>query len=151
MWDFKSFTKFSGAVVDFLSIPRGSTLSSYLQIWLAFTASGIMHAQSMLLLPHPGNITLSERTLGVLLFFVWQAVAITVEDSLQYICRLYAPAIAADHPRITRTLGYLWVILSFWVSLPWAADVMMRLRLTERSFLGFSVSRDLVRRIPIPS
>ncbi|KAI1778795.1 membrane bound O-acyl transferase family-domain-containing protein [Hypoxylon cercidicola] len=145
----RSLTKATGFTVDFLSIPRGTNLSSYLQIWLAFAISGFMHAQSMLLLPHPSNITFSERTVGVMAFFMWQAAAITMEDFVQWLWSKYSGGREAS-PWISRFVGYAWVIWSFWVSLPWAADVMMRIRLTEESFLGFSMLRSIIQRVPIP-
>lgn len=137
--------------MDYLTIPRGSMLSSYTQIWLAFFASGFMHAQSMLLLPHPPNVTVWESTAGVMAFFLWQAAAITLEDFVQWLFKPYLVGRDASNSLIRKLVGYLWVTASFWMSLPWAADVMTRLRLTEESFLGFSVFRGLIGNIPVPS
>ncbi|KAH8888278.1 toxin biosynthesis protein [Thozetella sp. PMI_491] len=145
----RTFTKLTGFVVDRLGIRRGTNLSSYLQIWIAFAFSGFMHAQSMLLLPRPPNITATESTVGVMAFFLWQAAAITAEDLAQWLWRKVSGDVMIDR-RIRKWLGYSWVILSFWISLPWAADVMMRIRLTEESFLGFSLVKGLVQHIPIP-
>jgi hypothetical protein len=103
----------------------------------------------MLLLPHPGNITFQERTFGIMAFFLWQAFAITFEDFAMWLLKATSGHDVIKSTRVTRVIGYTWVITSFWISLPWAADVMMRLRLTEESFLGFSLVRDLVRRVPL--
>ncbi|OTB04086.1 hypothetical protein M426DRAFT_321179 [Hypoxylon sp. CI-4A] len=146
----RTLTKVNGFIVDFLSIHRGTNISSYIQIWLAFTISGFMHAQSMLLLPHPSNITFAERTAGVMAFFLWQAAAITTEDFVQWLWGKLSGDLEVN-PWARRFIGYTWVISTFWVSLPWAADVMMRIRLTEESFLGFSILRSAVQRIPTPS
>ncbi|POS75434.1 hypothetical protein DHEL01_v206176 [Diaporthe helianthi] len=144
----RSFTKFTGFVINTIGIARGTNLSSYTQIWLAFVASGLMHAQSMLLLPHPPNITVSERTLGVLAFFLWQAAAITIEDLFQWLYRRTYSGFLSQ--RAMNVIGYAWVIVSFWISLPWAGNVMMRLRLTEKSFLGFSLFENMMQRIAVP-
>lgn len=144
-------TSINNFITNQLSIPRGTTLSSQSQIWIAFTVSGFMHAQSMLLLPHPPNINFEERTWGVMKFFLWQAAAITFEDFVQWIWTKVAGKRENHRSRAKTWIGYAWVVTSFWISLPWAADVMMRIRLTEKSFLGFSVVRGFVRRyVPVP-
>lgn len=123
--------------MDTLGIVRGTTLASYMHIWLAFFISGCMHAQSMALLPRPANITLYEATAGIMHFFLWQALAITFEDFVMW---LWKTSGKSDAPMAWKAgIGYLWVVISMFISLPWAANVMMRLRLTEESFLGFSV------------
>ena len=81
-------------------------------------------------------------------FFVWQALAITLEDIAQWMWKkTISPT--GKKSQMTTVIGYIWVIMSFWISLPWAADVMMRVRLTEKSFLGFTVMRGLVQKLPI--
>lgn len=124
-------------VMDQLGITRGTTLASYTHIWLAFFISGFMHAQSMALLPRPANISVLEVTAGTLYFFLWQALAITLEDFALWLWKASGRSNASACWKTG--LGYLWVVLSMWISLPWAANVMMRLRLTEESFLGFTV------------
>lgn len=144
----QTWTELTGYLVDLFKIQRGSNTSAYAQIWIAFFASGIMHAQSMLLLPFPAEITLSERSTGIMAFFVWQALAITLEDIAQWMWKkTISPT--GKKSQMTTVIGYIWVIMSFWISLPWAADVMMRVRLTEKSFLGFTVMRGLVQKLPI--
>ncbi|KAF2179246.1 hypothetical protein K469DRAFT_754016 [Zopfia rhizophila CBS 207.26] len=145
----RSLTKATGFVVDVLRIPRGSNLSSYTQIWLAFAISGLMHTQFFVLLPYPSNINFSERTMGVMAFFMWQAAAITLEDFVQWVWCKSGGSVEKSNWFKT-VIGYSWVLGSFWISLPWVADVMMRIRLTEESFLGFSVVREWVQMIPLP-
>jgi hypothetical protein len=130
-------TTLAYSVMDALNITRGTTLASYAHIWLAFFISGFMHAQSMALLPRPANITLYEATAGTLYFFLWQALAITAEDFVLWVWK--ASGRGVEPAAWKSAVGYAWVIVSMWISLPWAADVMMRLRLTEESFLGFTV------------
>jgi hypothetical protein len=104
----------------------------------------------MALLPRPRNITLFDATVGVVQFFVWQALAITLEDFAQYLWRQSGQKIERLG-RLRYIMGYLWVVCSMWISLPWAADVMMRLKLTEESFLGFTVFGPWVNKmVPLP-
>ena len=142
-------TTFTGAFVDAVGIKRGSTLSSYTQLWLAFLISALMHAQSFLILPSPTNITLSERTVGVVQFFLWQAAAITFEDFVQWLwARLGGKT---SGPSIFRTvIGYVWVVWSFWYSVPLGADVWMRMRIGQEPFLPFTVVGPWMKYVPIP-
>ncbi|KAF2446664.1 hypothetical protein P171DRAFT_430761 [Karstenula rhodostoma CBS 690.94] len=133
----RSVTTLAYLAIDALHIARGTTLASYAHVWLAFFISGFMHAQSMALLPRPPNITLHEATAGMLYFFLWQAFAITAEDFVIWLWK--TSGLSINPAPWNSVLGYVWVIFSMWISIPWAADVMMRLRLTEESFLGFTV------------
>lgn len=129
---------FTGSAVDLLRIKRGTNLSSYTQLWLGFAISGVMHALSMRMLPSPVNITLEEKTVGMLQFFMWQAAAITFEDFIQWVWgRVVGPRQGSDPLRTA--VGYVWVVASFWYSIPFAADVMLRLRCVETSPLPIAV------------
>jgi hypothetical protein len=137
-------------LIDSIGITRGTTFASYFHIWVAFTLSGLLHGQAMALLPRPRNITLFDATVGVVQFFIWQALAITLEDFAQYLWRQSGQKIERLG-RLRYIMGYLWVVCSMWISLPWAADVMMRLKLTEESFLGFTVFGPWVNKmVPLP-
>ncbi len=132
-----------------LNIRRGTKLSAYSQIWLAFAISGVMHACSMRGLPRPTNITTGECTLGMLRFFLWQAFAITIEDIVMWMCRR---GVGGTGPKVCRTLvGWVWVVGSFWYSMAWAGDVMLRMRLNEETFLpGTVVGQWVERLVPVP-
>lgn len=80
-------TSYTTAVANSLRIPRGSNLSSYSKLYLAFFISGSFHALGQLHLPRPSNITAAECSIGFFLFFVWQATAITIEDFVQWLVR----------------------------------------------------------------
>lgn len=142
-------TAYTSAFVDAMKIKRGTKLSSYTQLWLAFTISGAMHASSMLILPSPTNITFNERTIGVMQFFFFQAAAITFEDFIQWVWKQLGGKTSA--PSMFRTLvGYTWVICCFWYSLPLIGDVMLRMRMGDQTFLPFTVTGPWMRYIPIP-
>lgn len=102
----------------------------------------------MLMLPSPTNITLNERTVGMIEFFWWQAAAITTEDLVQWI---WARFFGNRKTAFRTYIGYVWVAFSMWCSLPLAADVMIRLRLLEKSFLPFTIFGPWIKEyIPIP-
>jgi hypothetical protein len=137
-------------LVNTLQIKRGTNTSSYFQLWATFIFSGLMHAMSMLMLPCPSNITLAEQGLGMIYFFLWQAAAITIEDLVIY-CWEKVSVRGSKIARVQTIVGFMWVISSMWYSLPFAGDVMMRLRLTEESFLPFTVVGNMIRLyVPIP-
>ena len=132
---------YTGFLTGYFGIKRGGKVSSYTQLWLSFTISGIMHALSMSLLPYSTNITFAERTIGVMIYFLWQAAAITAEDFVQWACRKQSLHI----PRTWRTLiGYVWVTASFWYLLPFAADVLLKLKMGQESPLPFTVVRQFI-------
>jgi len=141
----RSFTSYTQCVVKALGIRRGTNLSSYTQLWLAFFTSGFFHAASILLMPSPINITFRERTTGIMLFFLWQAAAVTTEDFVQYLWKTIcgSPKRGSQWPTV---VGFCWVILSFWISLPWAGDVLMRVKMGETSPLPFTVAGPFVAR-----
>ncbi|KAI0114680.1 membrane bound O-acyl transferase family-domain-containing protein [Hypoxylon sp. NC0597] len=142
----KGITSFSNAFARFLGMKKGSTTYSYVHLWTAFAISGAFHAGSMLILPSPVNITQSERTVGILLYFLWQALAITLEDFIQWTWRrVFGP----KPPGWSTVVGYVWVVCSFWFSLPLAGDVMVRIRLGQDPPLPFSVFTSLVERVPL--
>ena len=139
----------TGAFVDYFGIKRGTNLSSYTQLWLAFLLSGCMHANSMLGLPAPFNITRSERTVGMVQFFLFQAAAITFEDFVQWGWKRLGGKTENAGP-LLRTVGYVWVVGCFWYSMHFAANVMLRMRLMEESFLPFTLVGAWVQKLPIP-
>ena len=128
---------------------KGSTWYSYTHLFVAFSISGVMHAGSMVILPSPRNITLEERTLGIFLFFVYQALAITLEDFVQW---LYRRVCGPSSPGSWSTwIGYVWVAFSFWYSLPLAGNVMLRLRIGEDAPLSYSIVMPLIEKVPFAS
>ncbi|KAI0107213.1 membrane bound O-acyl transferase family-domain-containing protein [Nemania sp. FL0031] len=132
-----------------LRTTKGTTADTYLRLWIAFLISGTMHAGSMLILPSPANLTLAERTVGILGFFAWQAAAITIEDLVQWIWK----SVHEDDTSPTAwttALGYAWVVASFWFSLPMAGDVMLRMRMGQDPPLPFTAFGGFVKYIHAP-
>lgn len=112
---------------------------------MTFTVSGIFHALSILLMPCPKNITFYERTAGIMYYFLWQAAVITLEDFVQWLWKK-----AFGSPKgPTHIIGYLWVICSFYLSLPLAGDVMLRVKMGETPPLQLGWASGIVERIPL--
>ncbi|KAG9230929.1 toxin biosynthesis protein [Amylocarpus encephaloides] len=146
-------TLYTDSLADLLRIQRGTNLSSYTKLYLAFAISGMFHALSQLQMPCPTNITPSERCWGFFLFFVWQTVAITLEDCVQWLYKKAGGKFEDVRGRTLRTAaGYCWVIGSMWLSIPLVGDTFLRMRMGVDSLLPFSIARPLVQKyIPIPT
>ena len=119
----------SGRLVanKFLGLPRGTNLSSYTQLYVAFFLSAILHFS--------GDFAFEKRIVSrSFRFFLLQAVGITFEDLVIYTTkRLLRRGGKADIPWIAvvvRVIGYCWVTL--WLC--WTLPVW----LDEFNALGFS-------------
>ncbi|KAI0530151.1 hypothetical protein GGR58DRAFT_525235 [Xylaria digitata] len=140
-----SFQAFAGYVVDVLRIPRKTSLSSNTQILLTFMMSSFFQAQMNPIIPVPSNIEFTERTYGMFQFFMWQALVISFEDTVQRIRGTGKPewGRVGVGGRIWRgfrkPLGWMWVILSFWISIRWAADLTLRFRFGDQLMVPRSV------------
>lgn len=100
---------------------RGSKLSSYTQLYVAFIISGIGHAISIAYYPFREGVPAdSSHYIGTLWFFVAQALAITFEDIAIGIYNRQKRVVLSDGTR--KVIGYVWVIFWFYYSLPWALD-----------------------------
>lgn len=132
-----SFQSCSAVTIKVCRIPRGTVLSSQTQIWIAFLLSGLGHAQGLLMLPWPTRTSLLSKTHGTMMFFLWQALMISCEDALHILYQKHGMGLGPLSQRL-RALGYLWVLLSFWISIPWVADNLLRAGLLTASRDGFS-------------
>lgn len=105
----------------FLKFPRGTNLSSYTQLYVAFFLSALFHTFGE---------TIHERrmTYRNLKFFLLQAVGITFEDFIVYVAKrllvqrgIKPNAGKADggwvHAAV-RVIGYCWLLLWFCLTLP---------------------------------
>lgn len=145
-------TSYTDEFVRVLHIKKGTNLSSYSTLYLAFLFSGIFHAISQRQMPRPADVSDSDIVVGFFLFFVWQAAAITVEDFAQWCWKRSAGVHGLGESRyVVRLVGYIWVTLSIWASLPLAGDCFLRMRMGEQSFLPFTLTGPLIDGlVPIP-
>ncbi|TFK83286.1 hypothetical protein K466DRAFT_498755 [Polyporus arcularius HHB13444] len=101
-------------VVRALRIPRGTRLSSLVQLHVAFLLSGLQHAL--------GDLMVGWRYTGRSMpFFLLNGVAITIEDLFLTVAR----SLGARSTPATKLLGYVWVVLWFGWSAPLLVDWMM--------------------------
>lgn len=100
----------------FFGFPRGTNLSSYTQIYVAFFLSGLLHSS--------GDFMIERRMVSrSFKFFLLQAVAITFEDFVIYTAKRLLrrggfelkPGKAGGSwaGAVARVIGYCWVVL--WV------------------------------------
>lgn len=90
-----------------LRLRRGTLLSRYTRIFLAFFLSGLMH------FPMDRAFGLRYSDLASVRFFSIQALGVMVEDGVQA-----ATAGLAIPPRVRRLVGYVWVVVFLWWSTP---------------------------------
>lgn len=77
------------------------------------------------MLPNLTRVPTFTRIRGTLIFFIWQAFAITVEDVFCMACRRCD--VSKNHYlQKFRFVGFFWVLLSFWISIPFVADDLLR-------------------------
>ncbi|PNP46121.1 hypothetical protein TGAMA5MH_02156 [Trichoderma gamsii] len=108
----KALTGPADWIVD-LVIPRGSLISRYSRLALAFFLSAMLHHQA------EGSET------GQLIFFSSQAFGIMLEDT---VCKLYTSSPIQLPRRIERALGYLWVLVWLVCLVPyWSYSTMRRM------------------------
>lgn len=145
-------TQYTDCITRFLQIRKGTNLSSYTKLYGAFLISGIFHALSQLQMPSPVNISAHERTVGFFLFFVWQMVAITIEDFVQWFIRaLKFQRLMSEEYFLKRFVGWAWVTLVMWKGLPLAGDTFLRMRMGVEPMMPVSFSRSLVEKwVPVP-
>ncbi|KAK8044777.1 hypothetical protein PG993_004801 [Apiospora rasikravindrae] len=148
----RMLTSYTDAFLDLLSIPRGTNWSSYTTLYLAFLISGTFHALSQRQMPRRTDVSDGDVVVGFFCFFVWQALAITLEDLAGWCRRRLGPVGSPRRGVIAlRLVGYVWVTCCIWTSLPLAGDTFLRMRMGEESFLPFTLFGPWVERlVPIP-
>ncbi|KAK8105170.1 aminotransferase GliI [Apiospora kogelbergensis] len=146
----RMLTSYTDAFVEWLGIPRGTNWSSYTTLYLAFLISGTFHALSQRQMPRRADVSDGDVVAGFFGFFVWQALAITLEDAVGW-CWRGLGLRSTGHERWRRLVGYVWVTCCIWASLPLAGDTFLRMRMGEESFLPFTLFGPWVESlVPIP-
>ncbi|OCH84033.1 hypothetical protein OBBRIDRAFT_786684 [Obba rivulosa] len=116
-----------------LNLKPGSLASSYIQLYVGFIASGIMHTLG-------GNTMVGREFLGASFsFYLFQAVGITFEDAVIGIARHLG---ITGMTRLRRALGYVWVwAVWFPLTAPICIDWALRAGLGIEEMLPFSPVR----------
>ncbi|PMD36334.1 hypothetical protein L207DRAFT_516028 [Hyaloscypha variabilis F] len=99
-------------LTKYITIPRGTLVSRYTQLYLTFIATTLVHHSGAM------NITStsSENNLNQVAFFMLQPVAITFEDFVIYLGK----KAEVKESRLTRALGSLWTFAWFTYTLRYA-------------------------------
>ncbi|KAJ8474872.1 hypothetical protein ONZ45_g15806 [Pleurotus djamor] len=113
-----------------LGLPRHSKVRTYLELYLAFFVSGLLHYSLE-------YMTIKNRANGAIQFFTLQAVAIHLEDVM---IALGSSGLGLKQNKMWEVIGYIWVVQWFGWSLPmWlepringgAVDNVARVRIVE--------------------
>jgi hypothetical protein len=105
----RNFQRPGQRLVRLLGLKKGSLSSKYLQLYLAFFISMILHEWNIF------NVT--RRDGGEFWFFMSQPFAITAEDFLIWVYEEVFGEVKKPSPAL-RMIGYLWVFVWFSYSLP---------------------------------
>ncbi|TBU24283.1 membrane bound O-acyl transferase family-domain-containing protein [Dichomitus squalens] len=128
------FQQFGSVAVDTLRIPRGTFLSSQVQVYVAFAVSGLLHSF--------GDLANAQTTrAGSFLYFLYNGLAITFEDVVIKLAKAFG---FTGPTTTTRWLGYAWVVL--WVSLstPVYVDWMYESGMSSKTVLPYSPVREVL-------
>ncbi|KAI0718586.1 membrane bound O-acyl transferase family-domain-containing protein [Cerioporus squamosus] len=132
----RHFSYWGKLTVRALHIPRGTWLSSQVQVYTAFILSAFIHST--------GDLMLGTQHFGRSFpFFLANAVAITFEDAIITLGK--SLGIGTKGPtRVMRLVGYAWVVLWVRFSAPMYVDWMFESGVVENPVLPFSPTRSLV-------
>lgn len=115
---------------DILGLRKGSFASKYLQLFIAFTISGLMHAGASMLVHR------SFEDDAAMSFFLGQVLIIMVEDHVIDLGK----SLGLRKSMFWRILGHVWVFLVMGTSLQkWQGSVIDRglwIHHRENDFLG---------------
>ncbi len=130
------FSYWGKLAIRALHIPRGTWLSSQVQVYTAFLLSALIHST--------GDLMLGTQHFGRSFpFFIANALAITLEDAV--VALGTSMGIGESGPtQATRLLGYAWVMLWVRFSAPMYVDWMFESGVVESPVLPFSPTRSLV-------
>jgi len=115
---------------DFLRLPRGSFLSKYLQLFVGFAVSGVIHAGAAMLC----HASLEDD--DAMRVFMYQAVLIFVEDHAIE----FGKKCGIRDSRFWRAVGFVWTMLALGTSLQdWTSKSLghgLWVHNRERDFFG---------------
>jgi len=114
---------------------KGSWVSSYIQLYTAFTISALIHTA--------GDIVVGAHHFGRSFpFFFIQAVAITLEDTAIALAKRTS---LFHSPFLARALGFTWVGFWFASLMPYVIEWCVDLGFTRTELFPFSPTRFLLR------
>ncbi|PCH35705.1 hypothetical protein WOLCODRAFT_107726 [Wolfiporia cocos MD-104 SS10] len=134
----RRFTSSIGkAVCRLLGLQPGSKASSYMQLYVAFVVSGIMHCG--------GDLMVGRGIFGASFpFYLMQAIAITLEDAVIGIARRVGLTSSSGW---TRFVGYIWSMVWFGISSQWLVNWSMRAGADPAECVSFSLIAMISHRV----
>ena len=109
-----------------IGVRKGTTGSSYIQLYTAFTISMLLHKWCMF------NAIHGEA--GEFRFFMAQPLAITFEDFVQWCWR--KSGYSERHPQFAQCMGYIWAFAWFSYCLPSFVQAQRTVGIMEADFGG---------------
>jgi hypothetical protein len=124
-------------LTDLLGFKKGSSASSYTQLYVAFFISGLIHSG--------GDMMVDLKFTGASFpFFLAQAVCITLEDG---IIALFKKSGVSVPSSLARWVGYLWVTLWFTYSCPMFFNWITIAGIAQTKILPYSPTRVILLNI----
>ncbi|THH16561.1 hypothetical protein EW146_g4108 [Bondarzewia mesenterica] len=121
--------------VRLFGFKKGTTGSSYTQLYVAFIVSGLMHCA--------GDAMVGWKYFGSSMpFFILQALAITAEGG---VIAFYRKSGVQLSPTLARLIGYAWVFVWFSFSCPIYIDWSLKAGVGRSKLLPISLVRYLLR------
>ncbi|KAI0824502.1 membrane bound O-acyl transferase family-domain-containing protein [Trametes gibbosa] len=130
----RHFAHWGNWTVNTLNVPRGTFLSSQVQVHVAFALSGLLHCI--------GDLVVGKEVFGhSWKFFAANGIAITFED----VVILLARRIGFRHmTRVTRVVGYVWVCLWFTRSVRLYQEWMYEAGIGNQPALPYSPTKEIL-------
>ncbi|KAI9056449.1 hypothetical protein FKP32DRAFT_1585712 [Trametes sanguinea] len=136
----RHFSRWGKLTVQALGIPRGTWLSSQVQIHVAFALSALLHCM--------GDLALGTQHFGrSWAFFAANGAAITLEDTAIAAAKRigFGGTTKGARPgRGIRTLGYIWVCIWFAYSGPLYCSWLWESGVAQNDMLPYSPTRSLI-------
>ncbi|TBU46199.1 membrane bound O-acyl transferase family-domain-containing protein [Dichomitus squalens] len=130
----RHFKQFGSIAVDTLRIPRGTFLSSQVQVHVAFAVSGLLHSF--------GDLANARATrAGSFIYFFLNGLAITFEDVVIRLAKSFG---FTGLTTSTRWLGYAWVVLWVSLSIPVYVDWMNETGVWGKDTVPYSPVREML-------
>lgn len=108
--DFKTLQQPGIRIARFIGFKKGTLLSRYFQLYLAFFISFSIHWWQ--------RYTITRRDGGELAFFMMQPVVITIEDFIQWVWgRTISPKRKETLHSFEQVVGYVWTFAAFTLTL----------------------------------
>ncbi|KAI0324014.1 hypothetical protein GY45DRAFT_1439337 [Cubamyces sp. BRFM 1775] len=133
----RHFSHWGKLTVRALGIPRGTWLSSQVQIHVAFGLSALLHCM--------GDLMIDRAHFGrSFAFFAANGLAITLEDTVFALAKRAGLAPAGRPSRALRVLGYLWVYVWCTWSGPLYQGWMFESKVGLNDILPYSPTRSII-------